>query len=119
MEEPYIWGIGFLVMGILQLIYGGVFIMLVKTQGRLKKRRRMVLVSIYSLGIIGNIVFVAIFIYSRLFVPPFSPEGVPVNELEINGILTVIIELLITGLLVYLLQEEMGEKRSVIRREAR
>jgi hypothetical protein len=120
MEESYIWGIGFLVMGILQLIYGGVFIMLIKTQARLKKkRRRMVLVSFYSLGIIGNIVLVAIFIYARLFVPPFSPEGVPVNELEINGILTVIIELLITGLLVYLLQEERGEKRSVIKKEAR
>src|SRR5215204_1542713 len=32
MKESYIWGIGFLVMGILQLLYGGVFIMLIKTQ---------------------------------------------------------------------------------------
>ena len=119
MEESYIWGIGFLVMGTLQLVYGGVFIMLVKTQGRLKRRRRIVLVSLYSIGIIGNILLVAIFIYARLFVPPFSPEGAPVNELEVNGILTVIIELLIAGFLVYLLPEEKGEKKSIINKHTR
>ena len=119
MEESYIWGIGFLVMGILQLIYGGVFIMLIKTQGRLKQRRRMVSVSFYSIGIIGNILLVAIFIYARLFVPPFSPEGVPVNELEVNGILTIIIELLMAGLLVSLIEEERGEKKSIVSRHAR
>jgi hypothetical protein len=39
---------------------------------------------------------------ATVFVPPFSPEGRPVDELEANGIATVIIELLIIGLLVYL-----------------
>ena len=119
MEESYIWGIGFLVMGILQLVYGSVLIVLVKTQGRLRQRRRMVFVSFYSIGIAGNILLVAIFIYARLFVPPFSPEGVPVNELEVNGILTLIIELLMTGLLVYLLQKEREEKKSIISKQAR
>ena len=71
-------------MGILQLIYAGIFVILIKTKGRLK-RRKIILMSFYSIGIIGNILLVAIFIYARLFVPPFSPEGVPVNELEVNG----------------------------------
>jgi hypothetical protein len=108
MEESYIWGIGFLVMGVLQLAYAGIFMMLTKTSERWEKRRA-VLAFFYSVGIIGNIFLVAIFIYARLFVPPFSPEGVPVNEVEINGVLTVIIELFVTGLLIYLLRAEKGK----------
>ena len=46
--------------------------------------------------------FVIIFVSVRLFLPPFSPEGTPVRELEPNGVLTVVIELFIVALLVYL-----------------
>jgi hypothetical protein len=48
---------------------------------------------------------VAIFVYVRLFIPPFSPEGTPVSELEPNGILTVVIQLLIVAILVYVGRE--------------
>jgi len=118
MEESYMWGIGFLVMGILQLIYAGVFIVFINNLERLEKRRAVV-VLFYSIGIIGNILLVAIFIYARIFVPPFSPEGVPVNELEVNGILAVIIEIFITGLLVYLLQAEKEEKKPIISKQGK
>jgi hypothetical protein len=49
------------------------------------------------------------FIYVRLFVPPFSPEATPVSELELNGVLTVVIELLIVALLAYLAKEKKQE----------
>lgn len=58
---------------------------------------------LYKMGIAANVLFVIIFVYVRLVVlPPFSPEGTPVRELESNGILTVVIELFIVALLVYL-----------------
>lgn len=59
---------------------------------------------------------VAIFIYIRLFVPPFSPEAIPVNEIEVDGILTVVMEVCIVGLLVYLgyLKTERIEERPII-----
>jgi hypothetical protein len=56
---------------------------------------------------------VAIFIYIRLFVPPFSPEAIPINEIEVNGILTVVMEIFI-GLLVYLVKTERIEERPII-----
>jgi hypothetical protein len=74
MEESYMWGIGFLVMGISQIIYGGVFIIFADNLRRLLKRA--VMLSLYSIGIIGNTALVAIFVYVRLFVPPFSPEAI-------------------------------------------
>ena len=115
MEESYMWGIGFLVMGISQLIYGGVFIIFADNLRRLLKRT--VMLSLYSLGIIGNTLLVAIFVYVRLFVPPFSPEAIPVNEIEVNGILTVIMEIFIVGLLVYLVKRERVEERPIINKQ--
>jgi hypothetical protein len=109
------WGIGFLVMGISQLIYGVVFIIFADNLIRLLKRA--VVLSSYSIGIIGNTLLVAIFIYARLFVPPFSPEAIPVNEIEVNGILTVIIEIFIVGLLVYLVKRERVEERPIINKQ--
>ena len=103
-------------MGISQLIYAGVFIVFINNLERLEKRRAVV-VLFYSIGIIGNILLVAIFIYARIFVPPFSPEGVPVNELEVNGILAVIIEIFI--ILVYLLQAEKEEKKPIISKQGK
>jgi hypothetical protein len=49
-----------------------------------------------------------------LFVPPFSPEAIPVNEIEVNGILTVVMEIFIVGLLVYLVKTERVEERPII-----
>jgi hypothetical protein len=115
MKESYMWGIGFLVMGISQLIYGAVFIIFANNLGRLLKRA--VVLSLYSIGIIGNIMLVAIFVYVRLFIPPFSPEAIPVNEIEVNGILTVIIEIFTVGLLVYLVKRERVEARPIINKQ--
>jgi len=115
MEESYMWGIGFLVMGISQIIYGGVFIIFADNLRRLLKRATMF--SLYSIGIIGNTLLVAIFVYVRLFVPPFSPEAIPVNEIEVNGILTVVMEIFIVGLLVYLVKRERVEERPIINKQ--
>jgi MFS family permease len=115
MEESYMWGIGFLVMGISQIIYGGVFIIFADNLRRLLKRA--VMLSLYSIGIIGNTALVAIFVYVRLFVPPFSPEAIPVNEIEVNGILIVVMEIFIVGLLVYLVKRERVEERPIINKQ--
>jgi hypothetical protein len=115
MKESYMWGIGFLVMGTSQLIYGGVFIIFADNLRRLLKRA--VALSLYSIGIIGNTLLVTLFVYVRLFVPPFSPEAIPVNEIEVNGILTVIIEIFIAGLLVYLVKRERVEERPIINKQ--
>ena len=116
MEESYMWGIGFLVMGISQLIYGGVFIIFAAVNLR-RLLKRAVVLSLYSIGIIGNTLLVAIFVYVRLFVPPFSPEAIPVNEIEVNGILTVVMEIFIVGLLVYLVKRERVEERPIINKQ--
>jgi MFS family permease len=116
MEESYMWGIGFLVMGITQLIYGGVLIIFADNLRRRLLKRAAVL-SLYSIGIIGNTLLVAIFVYVRLFIPPFSPEAIPVNEIEVNGILTVVMEIFIVGLLVYLVKRERVEERPIINKQ--
>jgi MFS family permease len=116
MEESYMWGIGFLVMGITQLIYGGVLIIFADNLRRRLLKRAAVL-SLYSIGIIGNTLLVALFVYVRLFVPPFSPEAIPVNEIEVNGILTVVMEIFIVGLLVYLVKRERVEERPIINKQ--
>jgi MFS family permease len=116
MEESYMWGTGFLVMGISQLIYGGVFIIFADNLRR-RLLKRAVVLSLYSIGIIGNTLLVAIFVYVRLFVPPFSPEAIPVNEIEVNGILTVVMEIFIVGLLVYLVKRERVEERPIINKQ--
>jgi hypothetical protein len=117
MEESYMWGIGFIVMGISQLSYGGVFVVLANNNLR-KVFKRSVVRSFYSIGIAGNVSLAAIFIYVRLFVPPFSPEATPVNEIEANGILTVVIEIFIVGLLVYLVKRERLDEKPMINLQA-
>lgn len=116
MEESYMWGIGFLVMGITQLIYGGVLIIFADNLRR-RLLKRVAVLSLYSIGIIGNTLLVAIFVYVRLFIPPFSPEAIPVNEIEVNGILTVVMEIFIVGLLVYLVKRERVEERPIINKQ--
>ena len=56
---------------------------------------------------------VIIFIFVRLFTPPFSPEGTPVNELDPYGIITLIIEILIVVLLAYVIR--FKEKVKIIK----
>jgi MFS family permease len=116
MEESYVWGIGFLVMGVSQLIYGGIFILLARKLEERLTKRRAAMNLLFGIGITGNALLVAIFIYARLFVPPFSPEGIPVEELEANGIVTVIIELFLIGLLVYL-AKGFGKETVIIDRQ--
>jgi hypothetical protein len=41
---------------------------------------------------------------ARLFTPPFSTEAAPINELEPNGIITIITEVLLIVLLAYLIK---------------
>ena len=102
MTESYIWGIAFLAMGIPQLGYG---ILMIFAE-RLGTTTRKVL---YEIGIAGNMLLVFVLISVRLFVPPFSPEETPVRELELNGVLTVVIELFIVALLTYLVKERKQE----------
>lgn len=102
MTESYNWGIAFLAMGIPQLGYG---ILMIFAE-RLGTTTRKVL---YEIGIAANMLLVFVFISVRLFVPPFSPEGTPVRELELNGVLTVVIELFIVALLAYLAKEKKQE----------
>jgi|SRR4051794_10856101 hypothetical protein len=89
-KESYLWGIFFLISGIAQIAFG-IIIVFVK-----KQKINSIL---YYIGLIGNVILALIFIAVRLFTPPFSPEGTPVNELEPNGIITIMIEIIIVVLL--------------------
>jgi hypothetical protein len=103
MAESYFWGIASLAMGVPQLGYGIVMIFAERLGTNTKN-------VFYKMGIAANVLFVTMFIYVRLFMPPFSPEATPVKELEPNGILTVVIELFIIALLAYLAKEKKQEK---------
>jgi hypothetical protein len=94
-KESFWWGIFFLISGIAQIGFG-IIIAFIK-----KPKINNV---IYYIGNIGNALLIIIFIFVRLFTPPFSPEGAPVNELEPNGIITLIIEILIVILLIYIIR---------------
>ena len=106
MEESFIWGISFLISAIAQIIYS-IFITLVAEKlPPLNKR------LLYFFGIAGNALLVGIFVMARLFTPPFSPEAAPINELEPNGIITIITELFLTVLLAYLIILSSKSQRS-------
>jgi hypothetical protein len=115
-EESYMWGMGFIIMGMSQITYGGVFVVFANNLRKVFKRS--IVRSFYSIGIVGNLSLVAIFIYVRLFIPPFSPEAIPVNEIEANGILTVVMEIFIVGLLVYLVKRERVDEKPTINMQA-
>jgi formate hydrogenlyase subunit 3/multisubunit Na+/H+ antiporter MnhD subunit len=104
-ESP-IWGIGFLVMGISQIVYGGVMVF-TKTSLRRYSIKRL----FYGIGMAGNALFVGIFVLART-TGIFSPDGTPVNELELNGLMSIIIELLIVASLGYLVKDKK-EKQEV------
>jgi hypothetical protein len=98
MKESFMWGISFLVSGIAQLIFGIIIIII---GGELSPINKSIL---YYFGIVGNTLLVGIFVFVRLFTPPFSTEGAPINELEPNGIITIITEIFLIVLLAYLIK---------------
>ena len=105
MEESIIWGISFLISGIAQIIFGIVIIV----SKRLYSINKPVL---YYFGIVGNSLLIGIFVLVRLVTPPFSSESAPINELEPNGIITIITEILLIVLLAYLIKSTSKSQRS-------
>ncbi len=97
MKESFMWGIFFLVSGIGQIIFG-IIISIIDKLSPIKKS------MLYYFGIIGNTVLVGIFVFVRLFPPPFSSEASPLNELQPNGIIIIITEILTIVLLAYLVR---------------
>jgi hypothetical protein len=97
MKESFMWGISFLISGIAQIIFGIILIILREKLSPIKS-------ILYYFGIVGNALLVGIFVFVRLFTPPFSTEGAPINELEPNGIITIITELVLIVLLAYLIK---------------
>lgn len=94
-NESLIWGVIFLTSGIAQIGFG-VFILLLKNHSLRK--------ILYYVGIVGNALLAVTFIAVRIVTPPFSPEQSPINELEPNGIITLIIEIMLVVLLAYQLK---------------
>lgn len=103
-QASFGWGMFFLISGIAQLIYGIII-------GFVKKPH--IPMVFYYIGIIGNVIMFIIFILARLVTPPFSPEGTPENELDPNGIITLIIEASIVVLLTFTLK--FKEMRTIIK----
>ena len=106
MKESFMWGVFFLISGIAQLIFGIIIILM---GGKLSPINKSIL---YYFGIIGNALLVGIFVLARLFTPPFSTEAAPINELEPNGIITIITEILLIVLLAYLIKSISKSQRS-------
>ncbi|HEY0579626.1 MAG TPA: hypothetical protein VGC75_02865 [Candidatus Nitrosocosmicus sp.] len=100
-KESFWWGVFFLISGIAQIGFGIIIAFIKKPQ---------INNILYYIGNIGNALLVIIFILVRIFIPPFSPEGEPINELEPNGIITLIIEILIVILLIYVMRFKEGIK---------
>ncbi len=101
-KESLWWGAIFLIAGIAQIGYGLILVFIKKPQTNN---------ILYYIGLIGNAILFAIFILVRLIVPPFSPEGTPINELEPNGIITLVIEMLIVVMLTYIIKFKEVEKK--------
>jgi hypothetical protein len=97
MKESFMWGISFLISGIAQIIFGIIIIIL-------REKLSPIRSILYYFGIVGNALLVGIFVFVRLFTPPFSTEGAPINELEPNGIITIITEIVLIVLLAYLIK---------------
>jgi hypothetical protein len=105
MEESILWGIFFLISGIAQIIFGIFIIITLEKPSPINK------LILYYFGIVGNSLLVGIFILVRLFTPPFSPEAAPINELEPNGIITIIIEIFSIVVLAYLIKSYSKSQR--------
>jgi hypothetical protein len=107
MEESFVWGILFLISGIAQIIYS-IFIIIVSEKLSPLNNKW----PLYYFGIAGNALLVGIFVMVRLFTPPFSSEAAPINELEPNGIVTIITEIFLIVLLAYLIKSSSRSQRS-------
>ena len=107
MEESFVWGIFFLISGIAQIIYS-IFIIIVSEKLSPLNNKW----PLYYFGIAGNALLVGIFVIARLFTLPFSSEAAPINELEPNGILTIITEIFLIVLLAYLIKSSSRSQRS-------
>ena len=107
MEESFIWGISFLISGIAQIIYSIFIIIVAEKLSPLNNKW-----PLYYFGIAGNALLVGIFVIARLFTLPFSSEAAPINELEPNGILTIITEIFLIVLLAYLIKSSTKSQRS-------
>jgi uncharacterized membrane protein HdeD (DUF308 family) len=107
MEESFVWGIFFLISGIAQIIYS---IFIIKVAEKLSPLNNKW--PLYYFGIAGNALLVGIFVMVRLFTPPFSSEAAPINELEPNGIVTIITEIFLIVLLAYLIKSSSRSQRS-------
>jgi hypothetical protein len=105
MEESIIWGISFLISGIAQIIFGIVIIVSKRLYSINKP-------ALYYFGVVGNSLLIGIFVLVRLVTPPFSSESAPINELEPNGIITIITEILLIVLLAYLIKSTSKSQRS-------
>ena len=103
-QESWIWGMVFLASGLAQIVFG-IALLLVR-----KYTLRNIL---YYIGIIGNSILVITFVLVRLIIPPFSPEGTPINELEPNGVITLIIEVLLVILMAYQLKQKDLAKENI------
>jgi hypothetical protein len=101
-KESIWWGLIFSITGIAQIGFGIVIVVVKSSQ---------INILLYYIGIIGNALLVAIFILVRVFTPPFSPEGTPINELESNGVITLVIEIVIVILLTYVMKFKEEAKK--------
>lgn len=61
----------------------------------------------------GNAFLVITFLLVRLVTPPFSPEETPIRELEPNGIITLIIEIVLIVLLTYALRFKVEPAKEI------
>lgn len=103
-QESMIWGMIFLASGLAQIIFGIVLLLV---------RKYTLRNFLYYIGIIGNSILVITFVLVRLITPPFSPEGTPINELEPNGVITLIIEIILVILMTYQLKQKDLAKENV------
>ncbi len=94
-KESIWWGVVFLIAGAAQIVFGMIIVFV---------KRPPANIIVYYIGNIGNALLIIPFILVRLFTPPFSPEGTPINELQPNGIITLIIEIVIVVLLMYIIR---------------
>jgi hypothetical protein len=95
-QESALWGLFFLITGFAQVIFAVIIVLILEKRLSLLNNP-----ALYYIGIIGNVLLVGIFVFARLTVPPSSPEEAPVNEMEPNGIITIIIEAFTIILLLY------------------
>lgn len=103
LEESYAWGVFFIFMGVFQIVYGSAILLIAGRAGTI----------LFYTGVAGNMAFIGVFIYARLLTPPFAPEAGPIQELELNGVMTLILQALIVALLAYSLKSNREIKKVV------